>query len=118
MNCKRVKSVCTTGIGGFGKLLRRGQNPETRIGSRLGRNCGLVRCYLFGCNRGRIFFERDAFYGSHEAIAATGQGLNESRIARRVSEGFADAIYRGVYAVVKIDKSSRRATGRVRFLRE
>ena len=92
-------------VGGFGKFLRGGQNPETRIGFRHGRNRGLVCRYLFGCNWGWIFFERDAFNRSDEAIAASGQGFNESRVARRVPECFADAIYRGVYAVVKIDKS-------------
>ena len=101
-----MKSVCTTGIGGFRQLLRCGQNPETRIGFRLGRNCGLRRRCLFGCNRGRIFIEGDSFNRSHEAIATAGQSFNESRIARRVTEGFADAIYRGVYAVLGIDKGS------------
>ena len=48
----------------------------------------------------------DPFHRSHEAIAAAGQGLNESRIARRIPEGFADAIDRRVYAVFVIDKGS------------
>ena len=48
----------------------------------------------------------DAFDGSNEAIAAASEGLNEARTAGRISEGLANAIDRGVHAVIEIDEGA------------
>ena len=48
----------------------------------------------------------DAFHGSDEAIAAAGQGLDESGAAGGVAEGFADAVDGGVDAVLVVDKGA------------
>ncbi len=53
-----------------------------------------------------IFVKGDSFYWSYEAIASAGQGLDESGIAGGVSEGFADAVDRGVYTVFVVDEGS------------
>ena len=78
------------------------------VGLGLWQVCGVHpgRCEIRDCEERWISVECDPLHGSHEAIAAAGQGLNESRIAGRISEGFADAIDRGVDAVLVIDKSA------------
>jgi hypothetical protein len=55
---------------------------------------------------GRAVAHADAFNGRNETIAAASQGLNESGTGRSVSQGFADAIDRGIHAVFVIDECS------------
>ncbi len=48
----------------------------------------------------------DALDRSDEAVATAGEGLDEARIAGGVAEGFADAVYGGVDAVLVVDKGA------------
>ena len=98
------------------KLLRGGQNPAKEPRLCLRRDCLLSSWHICaapelrrpGARRlmRRSFTRCDAFDRSDEAIAAAGQGLNESGIARRISEGLADAIHRRVYAVLVVDEGA------------
>ena len=101
------------GVRGLGKLLRGGQNPCVELSLRLRRLArflsGSCRWFAYRRYRGRRgFVEGDAFDGSHEAIAAPGQCLNESGIGCGIAEGFADAIDGRVDAVLVVDKGSVR----------
>ena len=48
----------------------------------------------------------DPFDRSQETIAAAGESLDESRTAGRVAKGLADAIDRGVDAVLEVDEGA------------
>ena len=52
----------------------------------------------------RLFAFTTLTYGGDEAVAPLGQGLNETRIVRRVAERLADLLHRRAQAVVEVDK--------------
>ena len=115
MNCNRTKSVCTTGYEALGSSSGEARIRANEFGLRLRRGCSCSGACGFALRtRSRrtggwsrwILAGDDPFNGSHEAIAAAGQGLNESGIAGRVSEGLADAIDGGVHAVLVVDEGA------------
>src|SRR5262249_18908804 len=71
-----------------------------------------VEVIVHGCRR---FDERtwgavgrDGFDVTDEAIAASGQRFNEARPRRVVADGAAQALHRGIQAVLEVDERARR----------
>ena len=99
--------------GCLGEILRRSENPSARLKIRMRSWRGVV---TWRESRGLDWRGRrsvagiDAIKytldGSDEAIAATGEGFDESGTASCVAEGLADAIDRGVDAMLIVDEGA------------
>src|SRR3954454_8461955 len=93
-------------MGALRQILRARENPIEQPGLR---TCRWRFRYLrYGIGGRVMFLRRNLLHLANEAIAATGQCLDESGIYSFVSKCFADAIYGRVHAVFVVDHRSLR----------